>query len=89
MPETFSILAVCIIIAAAYVGARVLVQSPAQQDAAGELRRLQHRVTWLEERLARARRENWGHEMTGSIAAELDTTTGQLAQASCRCKAEI
>ena len=43
----------------------------------------------LEERLARARRENWGHEMTGSIAAELDTTTGQLAQASCRCKAEI
>ncbi len=86
MPEAISILAIFVILAAAYVGARRLAESPVQRDAAVELRRLQHRVTWLEERLARARRENWGDEMAGSLVAELAATSGQLAQSSERAE---
>lgn len=88
MPEAISIVAVFVIVAAMYFAARAFAQSPAQQDAANELRRLQHQVERLEERLARARRENWGHEMTASITAELATINGQLAQASARAAAK-
>ena len=81
MPEALAIVAVFAIAAVIYVGAWVQSRDPALTKPAEELARLQQHAAWLEARLAVAQRENWDHEMAGSIAAELSVTHDQLAKA--------
>jgi hypothetical protein len=71
MPEAlalFAVLFVAVIIAAAmWVRAR----DPQLHRPHEEAARVEHQVEWLEERLAKARRENWGDEMVAGFRREL------------------
>ena len=80
MPEALTIAAVFTIAVAIYAGVRMQIRQPALNQPHEERARMQQQVKWLEERLAAARRENWGSEMMASIAAERDATVEQLAK---------
>jgi len=81
MPEALAIVAVFAIALIIYVAMWMQTRDPALHKPHEEFARLQHQVTWLEERLAKARREKWGTEMIASIEAERDATAGRLAKA--------
>ena len=80
MPEALAILAVVFVAIAVYVVLWVQSRNPALYDPRREQARLEQHISWLEERLAVARREGWGHEITGSLAANLTASAEQLAQ---------
>ena len=62
-----------------YVGMWIQSRDPALHNPREELVRMQQQLKWLEERLAKAHRENWGREMVAGIAAEHTATAGMLA----------
>lgn len=78
MPEALFIVAVFIIAVIIYAAMWVKSRDPALYKPHEEAERLRHHVVWLEERLARARREHWGEEMVAAIARELDETEAAL-----------
>ena len=78
MPEAFAVLAVVVVAIAAWIGAWMQARNPANHDSRQEQVRLQHHYAWLQERLEVARRENWGGEMVGGLADELEATARQL-----------
>ncbi|MBS0633178.1 MAG: hypothetical protein JSS11_14805 [Verrucomicrobia bacterium] len=82
MPEALAILAVAVIAAGIYVMAWLQARDPAQANALRERERLQHQAGWLEERLAKAQRENWSPEMIAGIAAERAAVIAQLERAT-------
>lgn len=85
MPEALAVVAVFVIAVIIYVAMWLQSRDPALHKPQEEFARLQHQVTWLDERLAKARRENWGTEMVASIADERDATAELLAKAGgCR-----
>ena len=65
---------------AAWIGAWMHARNPANFNAQEEAERLRHHAAWLEQRLAVARREQWGHDMIGDLTAELSATAQQLAR---------
>lgn len=81
MPEALIVVAVFVIAVIIYVAMWLQTRDPALYNARDELARLQHQMKWLEERLAKARKEQWGKEMIASIVHERDATAGQLARA--------
>ena len=88
MPEVLVIIVVPIIAAVIYVTMWIRSRDPALHDPREQFARSQRQVSWLEERLAMARREQWGGEMVASIAAEFETTTLELAKAiGAQCRA--
>ena len=80
MPEALAVVAVLFVCVVIYVALWVQSRNPALHDPRREQARLERHLKWLEERLAAARREGWGHEMTGNLTADLAATTEQLAQ---------
>jgi hypothetical protein len=78
MPEAFAIFAVFAVVAAAFVGARQNGTRPA--DKRQEIERLKHQELWLQQRLERARRENWGGDMIAAFTRDLEATSRQLAE---------
>ncbi len=84
MPEALIVAAVFVIAVMIYVAMWRQSRDPALHQPHEELARLQHQVTWLDERLVKARREKWGDEMIASIVQERDATAGRLAEAGGR-----
>lgn len=82
MPEALAIVAVFVIAVVIYLAMWIQSRDPALHRPHEELARMQHQVTWLEERLARAGRERWGREMILAIEAERDAVVRQLAKAT-------
>lgn len=80
MPEALIAFAVFVITIIVYVVAWIQSRDPKHYDARQERERLQHHHVWLEQRLHRARRENWGDEMIARCAHELEATAQQLAK---------
>ena len=80
MPEAFAILFVMLAAAGVYVGAFFYARNPANHNPRLERDRLQNHEVWLRERLERAKRENWSGDMVASLAAELGSTSQQLAK---------
>ncbi len=82
MPEAFAVVAVFVIALVIYFAMWMQTRDPALNKPHEELARLQHQVTWLEDRLARARHEQWGEHMIAPLADEYAATMAQLAQAT-------
>ncbi len=82
MPEAFAVLGVFVVCVFAYVAAWLRSRDPSLQNAVEDAHRLRHHAAWLQDRLERAQREQWGPEMTGLIATELKATNAQLAALS-------
>lgn len=80
MPEALAIVAVFLVSVVIYVVLWIQSRDPALYDPRKELVRLEHHVTWLEHRLAVARRENWGGTMEQAIVAELETARVERAR---------
>ncbi|MDB6093059.1 MAG: hypothetical protein JWM32_621 [Verrucomicrobia bacterium] len=80
MPEAVAVVAVFFIAVVIYVAMWVKSRDPAFLDPRMEVIRLEHHSKWLEERLAVARGENWGVEMSAPISAELAATKDELAR---------
>lgn len=80
MPEALAILGVSAV--ALFIGAAMWMRArdPKLHRPEEEMVRMRHHVTWLDERLVRARRENWGHEMVAGIEAERDATRREIAR---------
>jgi len=81
MPEALAVVAVFVIAVVIYAAMWLRSRDPSLHKPHEELERLRHHTVWLEERLARARRENWGQEMVAGIEAELRASAKQLAKA--------
>lgn len=81
MPEALAIVVVFVIAIVIYFAMWLQTRNPALNKPHEELARMQHQVKWLEDRLAMARREQWGDEMLAPIVAEHAATTQQLARA--------
>lgn len=81
MPEALALVAVFVIAVVIYFAMWMQTRDPALNKPHEERARMELHVKWLEERLARARREEWGAEMLANIAAERDATVARLAKA--------
>ncbi|MCX6952073.1 MAG: hypothetical protein NTV51_07890 [Verrucomicrobia bacterium] len=81
MPEALAVVAVFVIAVVIYAAMWLRSRDPSLNKPHEELVRLRHHTVWLEERLARARRENWGHEMVVAIEGELRASVKQLSKA--------
>ncbi len=87
MPEALFIVAVFVIAVIIYVAMWLKSRDPALHKPHEEVERLRHHAVWLEERLARARREHWGEEMVATIAHELDETEASLLEMRVQARA--
>jgi hypothetical protein len=81
MPEALAIFIVSITCALVYAFAWSRSRNPAEIDTLAELKRLEIHQSWLQERLERAKLEQWHQAMIASISAELAEATIQLARA--------
>jgi len=81
MPEALAVVAVFVVAVVICAAMWLRARDPSLHQPHEELERLRHHTTWLEERLARARRENWGHEMVAGLEADLAAATRQFANA--------
>ncbi len=81
MPEALVIVAVFVVTVIAWVGAWRQARDPALHNPREELARLTHQAAWIENRIERARREQWDDSMLAALKAERATTTAQLAAA--------
>lgn len=79
MPEALAVLAVFLVCVVIYVIAKVQARNPELQKPAAQLAQLNEQRAWLEERLRRAERENWGNEMRQSIVRQLEETMRKVA----------
>jgi hypothetical protein len=84
VPEALAILAVFFVAIAIYLAMCLRTRDPALHDPAEEHARLRLHVTWLDERLAVARREQWGEEMVGRITEEREAAARELVKSSAR-----
>lgn len=82
MPEALVVLAVFFVSAAVYFYAWLETRNPARHNPAQDLTRLRQHTAWLQDRLRLAERESWDEDMIANLAADLATTSRQLAQAS-------
>ena len=89
MPEALFIVAVFFIAVVIYVAMWLKSRDPALHKPHEEVERLRHHVVWLEERLARARREHWGEEMVDSIRRDLDESEAELVQLRVQARATV
>lgn len=78
MPEALAVLFVFAVCAFLFISARLNSRRPPGATPPDELQRLRLQEAWLRERLDRAEREQWGREMTESLAQELRATAHRL-----------
>lgn len=80
MPEAAAVLLVFLICIFVYVMAKIQARNPAHSEPTVVREQLTQHRAWLEERLRQAEREDWGSEMRGPIAEQLETTARKLSQ---------
>ena len=80
MPEALALLALFAVVGGGFVV--VKMSAGRSVDPHQELQRLKQHERWLQQRLERARRENWGEEMTAGFATDLAATTQKLTEAA-------
>lgn len=80
MPETFAVVLVFVVSIIVYVAAKIQARNPVHHHPSVRREQLQSQHAWLEERLLRAERENWGPEMRHSIAEQLAATRRKLSE---------
>ena len=78
MVEALAVVAVFFIAIIIYIGMWLQARDPALSKPHEELVRIHHQMRWLDERLAKARREGWGDAMTANIVAEREATARLL-----------
>jgi hypothetical protein len=78
MIEAVPVLMVAAVAVISYTAARLHVANPANRHPERDLTRLQDQRSWLQQRLQRARCENWDQEMVTRIADELESIEAQL-----------
>lgn len=66
------IFAIIVPIFVAFLIGALAVLAPRPVDPQAERARLDQRIAWLEARLAHAREKNWGDDMVGQLAAQLE-----------------
>src|SRR5436189_255163 len=69
MPEALACLLVFAICVAAYVAAQLASRDPARQNVTQDVSTLRQHRAWLQQRLEKAQRENWGEDMVETLAA--------------------
>jgi len=79
MPEALAILFVATTSVICYFAARLHARNPSVWNAQQELKRLEVRCAWLEQRVETAARENWDEEMRRAVAEDLRSARMQLA----------
>ncbi|MEO5959627.1 MAG: hypothetical protein ABIZ49_03835 [Opitutaceae bacterium] len=84
MPEAFAVVFVFVVTVAAWVGAWMQTRNQPHDRAPEEIARLQEHASWLQQRLAVARQENWDEAMVAALRNELRTATRRLARANSR-----
>ncbi|MBI2498156.1 MAG: hypothetical protein HYV75_09710 [Opitutae bacterium] len=77
--EALVILLVPLVAAAVYLGARFQGQG-IRVDPQAELAQLHERLAWHEDRLRRAREQNWDDGMIAQITGQLENTRKELVR---------
>ncbi len=81
MPEAIAVLLVTTICVGLYIFARVQALDPSTRNVSDELKQMQQHRDWLQERLERAKRENWDVDMVKDLHLQMAQAARQLESA--------